>query len=281
MSDFRMPSLGADMEAGTLVQWLKHPGDTLKRGDIIAVVDTQKGAIEIEVFEDGVLAETLVAPGHEVPVGTVLARIRTTGDTAALQASAQAAAPAPGTSQLLTHTPSGVPAAAPTAAPAQVTAAAQTLAPSRTGLAPDTRVTASPAARALATELHVDLAEVTGTGEGGAITRDDVQRAAHGSRPAPAAAGSAERMGGMRTAIAAAMTRAKREIPHYYLSTTIDMSRALDWLRQENQRRPVTDRLLPAALLVKSVALALGDVPELNGYWTDGAFRGEIGRAHV
>ena len=124
MSDFRMPSLGADMEAGTLVQWLKHPGDTLKRGDIIAVVDTQKGAIEIEVFEDGVLEETLIAPGHEVPVGTVLARIRTTGDTAAPQASTQAAAPAP----------------------------------SRRERTPGARTAASPAARALAADLHVDLA---------------------------------------------------------------------------------------------------------------------------
>ena len=79
VSEFRMPSLGADMEAGTLVEWLKHPGDAIKRGDIIAVVDTQKGAIEIEVFEDGILDQTIVTPGEKVPVGTVLALIRGTG----------------------------------------------------------------------------------------------------------------------------------------------------------------------------------------------------------
>src|SRR5512145_1000015 len=73
--EFRMPSLGADMEAGTLIEWLKKPGDVLHRGDIIAVVDTQKGAIEVEVFEDGVLERTLVEPGAKVPVGTVLATI--------------------------------------------------------------------------------------------------------------------------------------------------------------------------------------------------------------
>ena len=69
----------------------------------------------------------------------------------------------------------------------------------------------------------------------------------------------------MRAAIAAAMARSKREIPHYYLSTTIDMSAALAWLRAENERRPMTERLLPAVLLIKAVALALREVPELNG----------------
>ena len=69
------------------------------------------------------------------------------------------------------------------------------------------------------------------------------------------------------------MARSKREIPHYYLSTTIDLSAALAWLRAENDRRSVTERLLPVALLIKAVALALREVPELNGYWSDGGFR--------
>jgi pyruvate dehydrogenase E2 component (dihydrolipoamide acetyltransferase) len=77
----------------------------------------------------------------------------------------------------------------------------------------------------------------------------------------------------MRSAIASAMAKSKREIPHYYLSATIDMSAALAWLRAGNEKRPVTERLLPAVLLIKAVALALRDVPELNGTWVDGAFR--------
>jgi pyruvate dehydrogenase E2 component (dihydrolipoamide acetyltransferase) len=81
----------------------------------------------------------------------------------------------------------------------------------------------------------------------------------------------------MRTAIAAAMSRAKREIPHYYLSTTIDMSATLGWLRAENERRSVADRLLMIAVLVKAVATALREVPELNGHWIDGAFRAGTG----
>ena len=68
-----MPSLGADMEAGTLVEWLKQPGDAVRRGDVVAVVETQKGAIEIEIFEDGVIQSIAVEPGEKVPVGAVLA----------------------------------------------------------------------------------------------------------------------------------------------------------------------------------------------------------------
>ena len=75
MTDFRMPSLGADMEAGTLVEWLVKPGDPVKRGDVVAVVETQKGAIEIEIFHDGVMSELVVPVGQLVPVGTVLARL--------------------------------------------------------------------------------------------------------------------------------------------------------------------------------------------------------------
>ncbi len=232
MSDFRMPMLGADMEAGTLVQWLKHPGDSVTRGDIIAIVDTQKGAIEIEVFEDGVLDDIVVQAGTKVPVGTVLARIRS---------GAAAAGVSPAT-------------------PAEASTA-----PSRQ------RVT--PMARKRAEELGVDLAQLTGTGAGGAITHEDVERAAASPTVAAAPGIAADRSGAMRAAIAAAMVRSKREIPHYYLSHTIDMSRAMAWLQRENEKRPMTERLLAGVMLIKAVALALHDVPELNGTWVDGAFR--------
>lgn len=238
-----MPLLGADMEAGTLVEWLKRPGDTVHRGDIIAVVDTAKGAIEIEVFEDGVIESIQVQPGEKVPVGTVLAMIR--GDR-------------PGTPVIAQPPPSPTPPPPPTAARPT------------TGKAP-ARARVSPMARKLAEDLHVDLRRVTGTGLQGAITRDDVQRAA--AAPAPQPVVEVDRAAEMRAAIAAAMSRSKREIPHYYLSTTIDMSAAISWLRAANEKRPVTDRLLAAVLLIKAVALALREVPELNGHWIDGGFR--------
>ena len=251
-----MPSLGADMEAGTLVEWLKHPGDAIKRGDIIAVVDTQKGAIEIEVFEDGILDQTFVTPGEKVPVGTVLALIRGTG-----------------------REPVGRPPAAPvpSAPPVAPTAAATPPSPAPAAVREQAgRVRVSPMARKLAADLGVDLTNITGTGSQGAITRDDVDRAA-ATLKTPAArrtiAPPADRTAAMRSAIAAAMARSKREIPHYYLSTTIDFSTALTWLRTDNEKRAMTERLLPAVLLIKAVALALREVPELNGYWIDGGFK--------
>jgi pyruvate dehydrogenase E2 component (dihydrolipoamide acetyltransferase) len=231
MVEFRMPSLGADMEAGTLVEWLKRPGDPLKRGDIIAVVDTEKGAIEVEVFEDGILDRTIVAPGEKVPVGTVLAIIGGSGRE-------------------------------------EPPAATE-------------RIRVSPMARKLATGLGVDLTQVKGTGAQDAITSGDIERAAAGLKTATAKPpASADRAASMRAAIAAAMTRSKRDIPHYYLSATIDMSAALTWLRAENERRAMTDRLLPAILLIKAAALALREVPELNGHWIDGRFQKGAG-VHV
>ena len=239
------------MEAGTLVEWMKHPGDVVKRGDIIAVVDTQKGAIEIEVFEDGVLDKTLVEPGEKVPVGTVLAVIRGSGPE-------QPAVQAP-------------PVMPPPAPPVHATPPSTALAPAE-GVH---RARVSPMARKLAVDLGIDLAQVSGTGAQGAISRQDVERAAAAlkARVPPQSAPPTDRMTSMRTAIATAMARSKREVPHYYLSTTIDLSAAVTWLRTENERRAMTERLLPAVLLIKAVALALREVPELNGYWTDTGLR--------
>ena len=120
----------------------------------------------------------------------------------------------------------------------------------------------SPLARRLAEDLGVDPASVTGTGPDGAITREDVERAA----PAAPARGRLD-LARMRQTIGAAMARSKREIPHYYLATTIDLARALAWLAEENSRRPVIERLLLGVLFIKAVALALGEVPELNAVW--------------
>ncbi|MBY0563206.1 MAG: 2-oxo acid dehydrogenase subunit E2 [Hyphomonadaceae bacterium] len=234
MTDFRMPSLGADMEDGKLVEWLKHPGDALKRGDILAVVETQKGAIEIEVFEDGVLEESLIAPGAVLPVGAVMARIRG----------------------------SGMSAAAPHPAPSAPVPAA--MAPTPPPPAPATSMRTTPAARRLAAERAIDLSKVLGTGPGGSITREDVESLVATTAPAPSS---------MRQAIAAAMARSKREIPHYYLAHTIDVSAAQTWLSQQNALRAPAERLLLGALQVKATALALREFPDFNGFFDKDAFQ--------
>jgi pyruvate dehydrogenase E2 component (dihydrolipoamide acetyltransferase) len=127
------------------------------------------------------------------------------------------------------------------------------------------RLRISPVARKLAAELGVDPAAVRGTGPGGAITREDIERAATAVPARPRLD-----LGRMRQTIGAAMARSKREIPHYYLATTVDMHRAMTWLAGENAKRPVTERLLYGILLIKAVALALREVPELNAVWRSG-----------
>ena len=259
-----MPTLGADMQAGTLVEWRKQAGDRVARGEIIAEVETDKGLIEIEVFTPGVIERLLVAPGEQVPVGTVLAIIREDGTSAETGAAEQS-------------TTSAVVAPAPVSTAAQAIPPA--VAPPPTAALPvaGTRVRVSPAARARAAELGIDLSTVVGGGPRGVIEREDVERTAAvgegrtGAAPAgaPPETATSERQTRMRQTIAAAMARSKREIPHYYLAQTIDMQRVTAWLGDANARRPVTERLLAGILLIKAVALALREVPELNGTWSE------------
>ena len=305
VAEFRMPTLGADMEVGTILEWLVKPGDAVTRGDIIAVVDTEKATVEVEVFATGVIQEILVPLGEKVPIGTLLALIRTDGEDLAPSAAAKptptAAAPKV--------------AAAPTSPRAGAPAPSRPLAPTLGKKPPQPRVPPpvpgrlriSPLAMRTAIELKVDLSTVKGTGPHGAITRADVARAVKAAKampplapshaekkPAPAAAAPAvveglegpgmvvrrrtavapeERRDAMRKAIAAAMARSKHEIPHYYLGNRINVARAMAWLQTQNLKRPVTERLLYSVLLLKATALATHEIPEMNGFWVDDAFK--------
>lgn len=239
MAEFRMPSLGADMEAATLVEWLKKPGDPVSRGDVVAVVETEKGAIEIEVFQTGTLETLLAQPGEKIAVGAPMALIRVEGE------------PAP-TTPLVPPAPVEKKTAAPATTAAPI--APQT---------PRPGVHASPAARKRANELGIKIDKLSGSGPDGAITVSDVERAAK-APPGPAA---------MREVIGVAMARSKREIPHYYLGHTVDFEPALRWIEAENIKRPMPERMLYGVVLLKAVARALRDYPEFNGYWVDGQFR--------
>ncbi len=269
MIDFMMPALGADMDEGTLNEWLVKPGDTVRRGQIVAVVETTKAAVEIECWHDGVIGELLVPVGQTVGVGTPLATILEPGDE-----------PGGGRSQT---------AAAPASA-----------APPEPGVGH--RMWVSPVARRTAATLGVDLAAVTGSGPQGAITLHDVEHAAataHHETPQPAAVPAREataepksaadrareRGAAMRASIAAAMSRSKREIPHYYLGDEIVLDTALAWLAEHNAGRPITERMLPAVLQLKAVALAAQRFAEFNGFWHEvpgeqGGFRPGTG-VHV
>ena len=247
-----MPSLGADMEAGTLVEWLVKPGDWVKRGDVVAVVETQKGAIEIETFQAGQIEEILVNLHSKVPVGTVLARIRQKGE------------------EKVGPTAVVSPPAAPTLPPAVPPRVAPALRPLVAGAAVGMR--ASPAARRLAQELGIDLTTVTGSGPAGAITYADVERFASTVASREKKRPSWLDLDAMRTAIAAAMARSKREIPHYYLEHQVDITACEQWLAQRNAALPPDSRLLFAALSIKAVALAARRFPAFNGFYRDNKF---------
>ena len=312
-----MPSLGSDMESGKLVQWRIKPGDQVRRGDIVAVVETQKGAIDVEIFDSGVVESLLIEPGSEVPVGTVLATVRSDGETAPkppvtaaapMRPAAPPAAPAPAAPAApaiasAPAIPSGEPSPRerPRASPAARQRAAAlgidlaTFAGSGPGGAitladieavpakqPAREPRASPSVRQRALELGVDLAQVTGSGAKGAITVADLERAAASAKPAAPARPTAAPFepDAMRRAIAAAMARSKREIPHYYLATTVDFEPALRFVERVNAQRDPEQRLLYAVLLIKALARALKEVPELNGFWRQDRFEPSAA-AHV
>ncbi|MFN8032842.1 MAG: dihydrolipoamide acetyltransferase family protein [Mycobacterium sp.] len=272
MIEFTMPALGADMDEGTLNEWLIKPGDTVTRGQIVAVVETTKAAVEIECWHDGVVGELLVPLGQTVAVGTPLATILEPGEKAEPRATTASVAA------------TGAPKAEPSAEPASSPAAVVTE-PSPVGH----RQWVSPVARRTAASLGVDLKGLAGTGPQGAITLHDVEHAAataHHEKPKPAPAPkpavSAEPMSAaqkarargeaMRASIAAAMSRSKREIPHYYLSDEVILDTALGWLTEQNAGVPITERMLPAVLQLKAVALAAQKFKEFNGFWNDDGF---------
>ncbi len=268
MIEFRMPSLGADMEAGTLVEWLVKPGDRVKRGDVVAVVETQKGAIEVQVFETGEVAEILVGPDAKVPVGTPLARIR--GGHEAEGAMPPVTAPAA----------PAIPIAAPPApiAPPRPMPPPQ---PPSPAVAMPERPRISPAARRLAEKHGIALATIAGSGPDGAIAYADIERRiGAAAAPAEKKRASGLDLDAMRVAIAAAMARSKREIPHYYLEHQVDVTPAEQWLARTNATRPPESRLLIGALAIKAAAAAASRFHAFNGFYRDGKFE-PAGAVHV
>lgn len=327
-----MPSLGADMETGTVARWLVQPGDPVHRGDIVASIETEKATIDAEVFEDGVIEALLVPEGDEVPVGTPLATIVPAG-----LARAPATAAEHVHSPLIRHLaaslgveldgiqgsgPGGeitradvearaarppLPAEAATtaAAAAATTAAAAAAGPEaapgtppqvppklpaagrRAGRA-GAHVRAAPYVRRRARELGIDLTTLEATGPGGTVTLADLAQPAGPTQPTapshgdgrPAAAGRRhrartveEQRQAMREQTAALMARSKREIPHYYLTSTVELRATLELLAERNTDRPPERRVLPVAALLKATALATAEVPEMNGTYLDGTFR--------
>jgi pyruvate dehydrogenase E2 component (dihydrolipoamide acetyltransferase) len=252
--DYSMPSLGADMDEGRVIEWRVEPGDTVHRGDLIATVETEKSDIDIEIWHDGVIEEFLVEVGQLVDVGTPIARLRTLDGTTA-------STPTP---DLIPKKSAGV---APTATPARHFAVDSAPAGATSG-----RVPASPLARRLAAERGLDLGAIHGSGPGGAVIEADVVAAsdavtnAAGPLPDTSPRRSPDTM---RSVIAERMASSNREIPHYHLSRDLDVGALESWLAEHNADRPIAERILPAACFIRAIALAASRHRELNGFWID------------
>lgn len=243
MIEFKLPSLGADMDEGTLLEWKIQPGQGVQRGQVIAIVDTAKAAVEVECWHDGTVLQLLIDVGTRVPVGTPVALLLEPGESP--QSVRKAPAPAP--LEIFSASP-------------LIEGASRSV----------SRPRISPAARKRATELGLNAAELNGSGPHGVITLEDVEAAGRDAAPP-------EHNQAMRHAIAMAMSRSKREIPHYYLCETIALGNAMAWLQAHNAQSTLEQRLLPSVLLLKAVALALREYPQLNGFWQGNAFQSAAG----
>ncbi|MDT3378958.1 pyruvate dehydrogenase complex dihydrolipoamide acetyltransferase [Labrys neptuniae] len=306
-----MPALSPTMEKGNLAKWLKKEGDTIKSGDVLAEIETDKATMEVEAVDEGVLAKIVVPEGTaDVPVNELIAVIAGEGEDAKAVAAAggapapKAAAQAPAAEASAAPVPAASSAPAPAAAPASAPVTAQAQA--------GARIFASPLAKRLAKEAGLDLGAIQGSGPHGRIVEKDVKAAiaGGGAKAAPAAApaqaavapqaapapaapagasdettkklfapGSFEEIphDGMRKTIARRLTEAKSTIPHFYLTVEVEIDALLALREQINHGAPLTKEGKPAFkvsvndMVIKAYALALKAVPDANVSWTDGA----------
>jgi len=246
--EYRLPSLGADMDEGRVIEWRVAAGDTVHRGDLIAVVETEKSDIDIEIWHDGIVEEFLVDVGELIDVGTPIARLRRLGDDPVPRAQDSRDQEQPSESR------------------GRVDVEGFTVVQGQG------RVLASPLARRMAAERGLELASISGSGPGGAVVEADVLRAGAAQPSPPATQPPARSAATMRSAIAERMSRANREIPHYHLARDIDVGALKMWLDQRNAARSISERLLPAACYVRAVAVAAARHHDLNGFWIDDHF---------
>jgi pyruvate dehydrogenase E2 component (dihydrolipoamide acetyltransferase) len=291
MPDVLMPRLSDTMEEGVLSQWVKHEGDQVRKGDVLAVIETDKAAMDMEAYDEGVLARILVEEGASVPIGTPIAVI---GDAGTAPAAADQGA-APGTPA--TAAPPVAPLhPVPLAPPGPASAAAGPAGPAG-------QVPASPLARRLARERGVDLTAIGGSGPGGRIVRSDIEAAARepaaahpGPPPAPATRAPAQvgPLPAAAAAPAAAVTQpvpaadteeiplttvrrltaqrlaaSAREAPHFYLTVVAEAGNLLAFRAQCNERPGADVKITVTDLLVRACATALAAHPEVNASWDE------------
>ena len=294
---FAMPSLGADMTEGRITEWLVQPGDRIERGQVVLIVETDKSDIDVEVFEPATVLELLVHEGDLVAVGTPIARFGSDAAPRSPKTREREPAPAPAsiahvTSPVIRHLAEelhvdadGVRGTGPggrvhrddvhaAAHPQPGAAVPLAAAADRTDRA--TRFT--PRARRLMLERGIDAATLD---RHGVVTGDDVlavdvsagDATTPTAAPVATAAERPTRQETMRRHIADLMTRSWHEIPHYHVTRRVDLSAVTERLAAVNDDRPLSERVLPGALLLAATARAAAKVTACNGWWRDGVFQ--------
>lgn len=302
MATVIMPKMGDGMEEGTLLRWLKSVGDEIDAGDPIAEIETDKVTLEIEAAEGGVLTQTLVGEGQTVPIGTAIATIGAEGDAPveAAPAPQEAAPPAQAAAAASSDSGNGAGGAAQAVATPRVPPATGANGASGPDEAtavtrgPGERLRASPLVKRLAEEHGLDLHNIAGTGPGGRIVKDDIMPFVTGAKPSPAPAqpvaavsaapaaptpppaspapsasgrpaGIARELSKIRRTTGKRMTESKQAIPHFYVTSEVDMGAAIAFREQVNAQ--MTDDASKVSfndLVVKAAALALREFPNLN-----------------
>lgn len=280
--DITMPSLGADMTEGMLVEWLIKEGDKVQHGDVIAVLETQKGAIDMEVYHDGIITQLLVQPINTVPVGTVLATIEViaaaedTEEQSLNKSKQQSSTTERTVTEQITAEPALLLAEPLTEKP--LTTAQQSHSQKANISTNADIVLASPVVRKIAKAQQLDLSIIKGSGPNGAVILKDIAHIAQKTKLS-----ADEPLTNMRSAISAAMTKSKQEIPHFYLSLDVSINKAQQWLQQTNHDKTPKEHILLIALVLKTVAITLRKYPSLNGFYLNDRFEqaSEINIANV
>lgn len=263
-----MPRLSDTMEEGKVLQWYKQVGDSVKKGELLAEIETDKAVMDLESVEEGTLLQLLVAEGGSAALGAPIALVGDEGEVGKETADAAPTAPAAEDVPQGDAATDGSTPAAPTAAePADAVAT-----PGAPG-----RIKASPLARRIAAEQGLDLTTIKGTGPGGRIVKDDVERAAHDVAVAedPAALPSSSEVASlsrMQATIVRRMLESKTTVPHFYLTLEVDMSAAKAMRAEVNAAWSEEERISFNDLVIRATAMALMRHPDANGSYQDGGF---------
>ncbi len=246
-----MPKLTDTMEEGVLLAWKKREGDSVEAGEALAEIETDKAIMDLEAFASGILRKILVQDGATVMSGTLIGVIG-------------------GADEDITSALTDMITAAPSVAGAKTSAPAAGPVPALPANLQGTRVTASPRAKAFAADLGIDLSTITGTGPGGRIVEDDVTKGKAALKSMPLA-GTDQPLSQMRKAIARATTQSKAPVPHFYLTSDIDMEQAERFREKFKQNRTTHPSITD--LLIKVAAIALTRHPDINVSFTGQAIR--------